>query len=102
MGPAFWLLVAVCYLGIILLGVVNVGGYLLRYRARHNPPRAQLVRGTMILAVFLVLPRFLPHGWLWGVLLVALLVWEVATWFMRADNRAENARTVPIIDDRSS
>jgi hypothetical protein len=99
MGQMFWLVVAVCYVGIVLLGVVSVGAFILRYRAGQNPPRSQLVRGVLIVAVFFVFPRILPVDWLWAVVLAALLVWEVATWFSRSGNRGESPRSVPIIDN---
>jgi hypothetical protein len=100
MGQSFWVAVAISYIGIVLLGVVNVGAFVLRYRAGRNPPRSQLVRGVMILAVFLVFPRLLPHTWLWTVVLAALLLWEVATWFKRAANHGKKTRPVPVIDNR--
>jgi hypothetical protein len=101
MGLWFWLVVAICYLGIVLLGVVNIGAFILRYRAGRNPPRAQLVRGVMILGVFLLFPRILSVPWLWTAVLAAVLVWEVATWFSRSGERGERNRSLPIVDNRS-
>jgi hypothetical protein len=99
MGPLFWVVVAIWYVGIILLGVVNVGVFLLRYRAGLNPPRTQLVRGVMILAVLFVFPRLLPAPGLrglWFGLLVALLLWEVGVWVRRGILRINRIRFVPL------
>jgi hypothetical protein len=98
MGPIFWVVVAICYVGIVLLGVINVGGFLLRYRAGLNPPRTQLVRGVLILAVFFVFPRILHSPWLWTVASWALILWEVATW-MRGEGLCRE-KTRPLINNQ--
>ena len=96
MGQLFWIGVAVCILSVALIGIVNVGVFVLRYRAGLSPSRAQLVRGVLVLAVAFVLPRMLPVPWLWFGLLVALLLWELGVWVRRAILRINRIRSVPL------
>ena len=84
MADWFLVLIVAAAAAAPLMGIANVGAFVLTRRAGLNPPRALLVRGVLLLAVSFVFPRILPGLVLWTGVIVVLLLWEVSLWLRRA------------------
>ena len=91
----FWFVAAACVLLVALTAFVNIGAFVLSYRANRRPSRMPLVRGVLGLFVLFVLPRILPNAVVLclGALLV-IVIWELAARMRRTGNRGERPNPV--------
>ena len=96
MADWFLVLIVAAAAAAPLMGIANVGAFVLTRRAGLNPPRTLLVRGVLLLAVSFVFPRILPGLVLWTGVIVVLLLGEVSLWLRRAGILRSQPDTAPM------
>jgi hypothetical protein len=96
MGDWFWLLVLASAAAAPLIGIANVGAFVLTRRAGLQSPRSHLVRGVLLLAAVFVFPRILPGFALWFGLIVVLLSWEVVARIRHMGTGHVQSRSLPL------